>query len=137
MPYKTYEQRMEYVRRWVESGLTQVDFCLQEGINRKTFGDWIKLAKKGGLLPATRLESPYIVRSDAFSRSNQPADIITAEKVPTSMVKVTRSRTKSIVHPLNGKAPITIEYMGAKISIDEGSIESVFRALKAVSGCNL
>lgn len=54
------------------------------------------------------------------------------------MVLVNRSKTEFAVTPvLNERTSITIEYMGAKISIDEGSIESVFRALKAVSGCNL
>ena len=57
------------------------------------------------------------------------------------MVLVSKSQkkenNKSVAVDFQESVPITVEYMGAKISIDEKSIESVFRALKTVSGCNL
>ena len=59
----------------------------------------------------------------------------------SAMVLVSKSQkkgnNKSVVVNFRESVPITVEYLGAKISIDEKSIESVFRALKAVSGCNL
>ena len=136
MPYKTYAQRMEYVRMWAESGLTQGVFCAREGISSRTFSRWIKLAKENGFAGGSL--KPSTARRELISWGNQSADIITDEKPFGSMVLVNRSKTEFAVTPvLNERTSITIEYMGAKISIDEGSIESVFRALKAVSGCNL
>ncbi len=48
----------------------------------------------------------------------------------SSLVKVSGSKQMAGTVAV----PIYIEYMGAKISVDERSVESVFRALKAVNG---
>ena len=50
------------------------------------------------------------------------------EASSTTLVKINKSKDVKIP-----AAQISIEYMGAKISIDEKSIEQVFRALKAVN----
>ena len=136
--YLTYEQKLENIRRWAESGLKQDDFCAQEGISSRTFARWIKLAKDSGFLPAGKSLGSVAAKSEFISRFNQPSDTATVEKPFGSMVLVSRSRTESAVTPvLNERTPITVEYMGARILIDENSIESVFRALKTVSGFSL
>ena len=142
MTFYTTEQKFNHLRTWVNSGKTIEDYCSTAGISRnsikywskKILGEDYKFSLKD--IPQKRLLLHKIDQLENTACMKQGR-----EHSASSMVMVNKSQkrkaNKSVAGNIRESAPITVEYMGAKISIDEGSIESVFRALKAVSGCNL
>ncbi|MCP5245169.1 MAG: IS66 family insertion sequence element accessory protein TnpB [Burkholderiales bacterium] len=37
----TQEQQIRYIKAWQASGLSQVAYCRDHGLNSKTFGNWL------------------------------------------------------------------------------------------------
>ncbi len=129
----TTEQRYSHLKNWVTSGQLLKDYCNEAGVSKSAMRRW----------SVNILGSDYT--STLRSRDQKAALLKKIEKREAgsltlckdggkahsgSLVKVSGSR--QMVEAV--AAPISIEYMGAKISIDERSVESVFRALKAVNG---
>lgn len=127
----TTEQRYGHLKSWVTSGQLLKDYCNEAGVSESAMRRW----------SMNILGSDYT--STLRSREQKAALLKKIEKRETSalckdggkahsgaLVKVSGSRQMAEAVA----APISIEYMGAKISIDERSVESVFRALKAVNG---
>jgi len=42
---KIHTQWRQHVKAWRESGLSQADYCRQQGLNRKTFSLWTRRAQ--------------------------------------------------------------------------------------------
>ncbi len=127
----TPEQRYDHLKNWVTSGQLLKDYCNETGVSKSAMRRW----------SLNILGSDYT--STLRSREQKAALLKKIEKKETvslcrggekahssSLVKVSGSKQMAGAVA----APISIEYMGAKISIDERSVESVFRALKAVNG---
>lgn len=144
MTFYTTEQKFNHLRAWVKSGKGVEDYCITAGVSRNSIKYWSKkilgedykfslrdISQKKLLLhKIDQLENTASIKQ----RNVHPVSV-------SSMVMVSKCQkkqdNKSVAMNFQESAPITIEYMGAKILIDENSIESVFRALKAVSGFSL
>ena len=127
----TTEQRYSHLKSWVTSGQLLKDYCNEAGVSESAMHRW----------SMNTLGSDYT--STLRSREQKAALLKKIEKRETSaLCKDGGKAHSSVLVKVSGSrqmaeavaAPISIEYMGAKISIDERSVESVFRALKAVNG---
>ena len=57
---RTQEQQIRHIKAWQASGLTQVAYCRDHGLNSKTFGNWLrtyrdvqKHSQRTSLIPVT------------------------------------------------------------------------------------
>ncbi len=122
----TKEQKIDYLKSWLTSGKLLKDYCKESGRSRVTMRGWAKEI----------LGSDY---TSTLGNTEQKAVLLKKiEKMkdvdkctPNSLVKIYKCKK---VKDVLVSPSIFVEYMGAKISINENSIESVFRALKAVNG---
>lgn len=136
MTVYTTEQKFNYLKEWVTSGQSVEDYCSTAGVSRNSINTWAKNILAGDYKSSLRDPNQKktlirkIERLESGAESKMNGD---ASASSTSLVMV----SKGTVSRKSKSVPISIEYMGAKISIDEKSIESVFRALNAVNGCNL
>ena len=136
MTVYTTEQKFGYLREWVKSGQTVEDYCSTAGVSRNSINTWAKSILAGDYKSSLRDPNQKkvlikkIERLESGAESNQNGD---AGTTSTSLIMVSKAKS----HSRSKATHISIEYMGAKISIDEKAIETVFRALNAVNGCNL
>ena len=56
----TEQEKELAVKIWEESGLTQTEWSKQEGINRRTFGKWVKKYRLERTPSSSQLESSFI-----------------------------------------------------------------------------
>lgn len=130
MTIYTTEQKFSHLKKWVTSRQELKVYCIEAGVSRSAMRGW-----------ATNILGPDY--TSTLKNSEQKALLLKKiEKLEasTSMNGYGKSSSAALVKINKSKdvktvaTPISIEYMGARISIDENSIESVFRALKAVNG---
>ena len=125
----TKEQKIDYLTSWLTSGKLLKDYCKESGRCRATMREWAREI----------LGSDY---TSTLGSAEQKAVLLKKiEKIKDAAYSEDKCSPKSLVKVYNCKKVkdilvsfISVEYMGAKISINESSIESVFRALKAVNG---
>lgn len=129
MTVYTNEQKIGHLKKWVTSGQLLKDYCYEEGVSISAMRRWsldILGSNYTSTLRSTEQKAVLLKKIEKME-SSSPSSECVATKTPAlvmvSKAKKNRSKTHSIF----------IEYMGARISIDENSIESVFRALKAVN----
>ena len=145
MTFYTTEQKFNYLRAWVNSGKAVEDYCSTAGVSRNSIKLWSKKILGEDYKVSLRdiSQKRLLLHKIDQLENNNCMKQGSGNPFPASsaMVLVSKSQkkgnNKSVAVNFLESAPITVEYMGARISIDEKLIESVFRALKAVSGCNL
>lgn len=81
------KQRAEYVRAYVQSGLTQAAFAKREGLRYPTFAHWVQKAKRAGAceLPprsgAVQFAQVQLPSSAAAMRSTASVEVQLADGV--------------------------------------------------------
>ncbi len=127
----TTEQRCDHLKKWVTGGQLLKDYCDEEGVSQSAMRRWaVNILGKDYTSTLRSQEQKVallrkIEKKEAVSHHNNNGEGHSDALVKVSGRKMTTG---------NAVAPIFIEYMGARISIDERSVESVFRALRAVNG---
>ncbi len=127
----TTEQRFSHLKRWVTSGQLLKDYCDEAGVSKSAMRRWSLIVLGSDYTSTLRSREQKAVLLRKIEESETKSLHKGGEKAHSgALVKISRSKQREEVVA----APISIEYMGAKISIDERSVESVFRALRAVNG---
>lgn len=130
MAMYTATEKISYLKTWAASGQTLQDYCKNEGIGRTTMNLWAKNILADDYTSTLRNPEQKQILLKKLKKMESSSNTSENGKSQTpALVMVNKSIQKKYK-----TAPISIEYMGAKISIDENSVESVFRALKAVNG---
>ncbi len=130
MAMYTATEKISYLKTWATSGQTLQDYCKNEGIGRTTMNLWAKSILADDYTSTLRDPEQKQILLKKLKKMESSSNTSESVKSQTpALVMVNKSIQKK-----HKTAPISIEYMGAKISIDENSVESVFRALKAVNG---
>lgn len=130
MTIYTTEQKIEHLKRWVTSKQLLKDYCIKAGVSDSAMHTWavnILGSDYTATFKSDEQKAVLLKKIEKLEASSLIKDF--REGSSPALVKVNRSKKAQSITA----APISIEYMGAKISIDENSIESVFRALKAVN----
>ncbi len=124
------EQRFCHLKNWIKSGKKLRDYCEEAGVSRTSMSAWaINVLGRDYTTTLRSLEQKAVLMKKIEALEGQTS--FEAGNKSSSKPLVMVNKCKKAEN--NTAAPISIEYMGAKISIDEKSIESVFRALKAVN----
>ena len=78
---KKQQQWLEQVRRWQQSGLSQMEFCRREGLHDGKFYSWRSVLKKRGLVD----DQPETGKLKSMSRSvaGAPACFVPVDVKPT------------------------------------------------------
>ncbi len=127
----TTEQRFSHLKRWVTSGQLLKDYCDEAGVSKSAMRRWSLIVLGSDYTSTLRSREQKAVLLRKIEESETKSLYKDGGKAHSgALVKISRSKQREEV----AAAPISIEYMGAKISIDERSVESVFRALRAVNG---
>ncbi len=131
MTVYTKEEKFSHLKKWVKSGQMLKDYCYEEGVSISAMRRWslnILGSNYTSTLRSTEQKAVLLKKIEKMESSSTPRASVENKAPALVMVSKAKDRKKSKT------TPISIEYMGARISIDENSIESVFRALKAVNG---
>lgn len=129
MTIYTKEQKFSHLKKWVTSRQLLKDYCNEAGVSRSAMSLWavsILGPDYTSTLRNAEQKALLLKKIEKLETSSSMRGF--EEASSTTLVKVSKSKDVKIP-----AAQISIEYMGAKISIDEKSIEPVFRALKAVN----
>ena len=131
MTIYTTEQKFSHLKKWVTSGQLLKDYCNEEGVSESAMHRWALNILGSNYTTTFKNTQQKDVLLKKINELESPSKMGSIRKAQSNtLVMINRSKHKDSVIA----APISIEYMGARISIDENSIESVFRALRAVNG---
>ncbi len=131
--FYTTNQKIDHLKSWVTSCQPLRDYCREAGVSRGAMSSWAMGILGADYTTTLRNADQKAVLLKKIERMEE-APHIEGEDTSSSNRLVMVKKSKSMKSATS--APISIDYMGAKISIDESTIESVFRALKAVNGLN-
>lgn len=126
----TKEQKIDYLTSWLTSGKLLKDYCKETGRSRATMRIWAKEILGSDYTSTLGSTAQKAVLLKKLEKMKDPT-YLEDKCSPNSLVKVYKCKK---VKDISISPSISVEYMGAKISISESSIESIFRALKAVNG---
>lgn len=129
--FYTTNQKVSHLKSWVTSGKQLKDYCKETGVSRTAMSSWAKRilgADYTSTLKTAEQKAVLLKKIELMETTPHNCDENKTSSNTLVMVKKSKAAKSTIA------TPISIDYMGAKISIDESAIESVFRALKAVSG---
>ena len=129
MTIYTKEQKFSHLKKWVTSRQLLKDYCNEAGVSRSAMSLWavsILGPDYTSTLRNAEQKALLLKKIEKLETSSSMKGF--EEASSTTLVKINKSKDVKIP-----AAQISIEYMGAKISIDEKSIEPVFRTLKAVN----
>lgn len=129
MTIYTKEQKFSHLKKWVTSRQLLKDYCNEACVSRSAMSLWavsILGPDYTSTLRNAEQKALLLKKIEKLETSSSMKGF--EEASSTTLVKINKSKDVKIP-----AAQISIEYMGAKISIDEKSIEQVFRALKAVN----
>lgn len=131
MTIYTTEQKFSHLKKWVTSGQLLKDYCNEERVSESAMHRWALNILGSNYTTTFKNTQQKDVLLKKINELESPSKMGSIRKAQSNtLVMISRSKHKETVIA----APISIEYMGARISIDENSIESVFRALRAVNG---
>lgn len=126
--FYTTNQKIDYLKSWVTSCQPLRDYCREAGVSRGAMSSWAMGILGADYTTTLRNADQKAVLLKKIERMEDIEGEDTSSSNRLVMVKKSKSMKSAT------SAPISIDYMGAKISIDESTIESVFRALRAVNG---
>lgn len=129
--FYTTNQKIIHLRSWVTSGQQLMDYCRETGVSRSSMTAWATKILGTDYTSTLRNAAQKAVLLKKIERM-EAASLEGDEGKSSSKVLVMVKKSKSAKSTVS--ASISIDYMGAKISIDESAIESVFKALKAING---
>lgn len=129
--FYTRNQKFDHLKSWVTSCQPLRDYCMEAGVSRASMSSWAIDILGADYTTTLRDADQKAVLLKKIERM-EAAPHIGEKDTSSSNTLVMVKKSKSVKSSTS--APISIDYMGAKISIDESTIESVFRALKAVNG---
>lgn len=125
------EQRIGHLKNWIKSGMKLRDYCKKAGVSRASMSTWaVDVLGRDYTTTLRSSEQKAVLMKKIEALEGQTS--FEAGNRASSKPLVMVNRCKKAEN--NTAAPISIEFLGARISVDENSIESVFRALKAVNG---
>ena len=129
MTIYTKEQKFSHLKKWVTSRQLLKDYCNEAGVSRSAMSLWaVSILGPDYTSTLRNVEQKALLLKKIEKLETSSSMKGFEEASSTTLVKINKSKDVKIP-----ATQISIEYMGAKISIDEKSIEPVFRALKAVN----
>lgn len=129
--FYTTNQKIDHLKNWVTSGQQLMDYCRETGVSRSSMSSWAMGILGADYTSTLRNAAQKAILLKKIERMEVAPHIGDGDKSSSNTLVMVKKRKTA--KSATG-APISIDYMGAKFSIDEGMIESVFRALKAVNG---
>lgn len=129
--FYTTNQKIDYLKSWVTSCQPLRNYCREAGVSRGAMSSLATGILGADYTTTLRNADQKAVLLKKIERM-EAAPHIEGEDTSSSNRLVMVKKSKSMKSATS--MPISIDYMGAKISIDESTIELVFRALKAVNG---
>jgi len=90
---KLQQSQQKHIEAWQSSGLSQAAYCREQGLNAKTFGNWLRIYRNG-------------------CAGNQPATLVPVTIKPAALSTVSLKLRVSVGHVLEIPVDVSPRWLG-------------------------